>query len=427
MKAAFQTLLLAAIISFASLAARAQTYNFTTIAGSPGSVLSIDGTNGAARFDHPYGVAVDAGGSVYVAENDTVRKITPVGTNWVATTIAGVPGSHGSTDGTNTTTRFWGPYGVAVDNGGNVYVADSGNCIIRQLTPVGTNWVATTIAGLAVTPGSADGTNSAARFQTPTAIAVDANGNLFVADTGNPTNIRKITHAGTNWIITTISPSGRLSCASGVAVDGSGNVFVADTSNYAVRKLTQAGPSWILSTIAGALSQPGTADGTNSDARFWQFYNLAADGSGRLYIADTFNDTIRKITPAGTNWVVTTIGGLPHYASTADGKGSVARFSQPYGIAVGNRGEIYLSDDNSTLRLGVRCPPVIQTMTEIGGTVSLTWTATALEAFQVQYTTNVAQTNWSNLGTNITATDSTATASDPVVPGQQRFYRVQGL
>src|SRR5207245_2356847 len=140
----------------------------------------------AARFFYPEGVAVDGSGNVYVADqaNFTIRKITPSG---VVTTLAGLAGSRGSADGTGSAARFSDPYGVAVDGSGNVYVADTSNYTVRKITPSG---VVTTLAGLAGSSGSADGTGSAARFYQPTGVAVDASGSVYVADYGNDT-IRK--------------------------------------------------------------------------------------------------------------------------------------------------------------------------------------------------------------------------------------------
>jgi hypothetical protein len=141
-------------------------------------------------------VAVDTNGNLYVADfnNETIRKVTPVGTNWVVTTLAGKAGSSGSADGTNSAARFYWPAGVAVDTNGNLYVSDSGNGTIRKVTPVGTNWVVTTLAGLAGSLGTMDGTGSAARFNFGSGyggcLAVDSAGNLYVTDYSNNT-IRK--------------------------------------------------------------------------------------------------------------------------------------------------------------------------------------------------------------------------------------------
>src|SRR5439155_193118 len=158
----------------------------TTLAGLAGSIGSADGLGSAARFYSPYGVAVDSAGNVYVADtfNDTIRKVTPGG---AVTTLAGLAGSGGSADGSGSAARFYYPYGVAVDGAGNVYVADTGNYTIRKVTPGG---VVTTLAGLAGSQDGADGTGSAARFSYPSAVAVDTAGNIYVADTDNST-IRK--------------------------------------------------------------------------------------------------------------------------------------------------------------------------------------------------------------------------------------------
>jgi hypothetical protein len=150
---------------------------------------STDGTNSYAQFNDPFGVAVDSVGNIYVADsgNSTIRKITPVGTNWVVTTLAGKANNMGSTDGTNDAARFDFPSSVAVDNMGNLYVADQANDTIRMVTPTGT---VKTLGGLADDFGSADGSGSNARFGFPSGVAVDSSGIIYVADVENNT-IRK--------------------------------------------------------------------------------------------------------------------------------------------------------------------------------------------------------------------------------------------
>jgi len=336
-------------------------YTFTTLAGSSGSG-GADGTNSAARFAWPFGTAVDTNGNVYVADryNHTIRKVTPVGTNWVVTTIAGLAGVAGGADGTNSTARFNLPDGVAVDRAGNVYVADFGNNTIRKVTPVGTNWVVTTLAGQAGVAGSADGTNSAALFNGPASVAVDRAGNVYVADERNDT-IRKVTPAG---VVTTLaglagvagSADGTNSAARfyypvGVAVDSTGNVYVVDGSNQTIRKVAPAGANWVVTTIAGAAGVTGSADGTGSAAQFYWPRGVAVDSAGNLYVADQYNDTIRKVTPVGANWVVTTLAGLANSAGSADGTGRAAQFNGPEGLAVDSVDNVYVADTgNNTIR-----------------------------------------------------------------------------
>ena len=205
----------------------------TTLAGSAGQTGSSDGTGTAARFDYPEGVAVDSAGNVYVADrdNDEIRKITASG---VVTTLAGSAGLSGSSDGTGSAARFDWPWGVAVDSAGNVYVADKFNDEIREITPAG---VVTTLAGSAGQQGSSDGTGSAARFYRPEGVAVDSAGNVYVGDYFND-EIREITPAG---VVTTLAGSAgqtgssdgtgtaaRFYLPEGVAVDSVGNVYVAD-------------------------------------------------------------------------------------------------------------------------------------------------------------------------------------------------------
>jgi hypothetical protein len=246
--------------------------------------------------------------------NHTIRKITPSG---VVTTFAGSAGNPGPDDGTGSAARFNLPRGVAVDSAGNVYVADSRNHTIRKITASG---VVTTFAGLAGHPGSADGTCSVARFSTP----------------------------------------------SGVAVDNAGNIYVADSNKYTIRKIT---PSCVVTTFAGLAGSYGSADGTGNDARFYTPEGVAVDSAGNVYVADSGsesfpgNNTIRKITPFR---VVSTLAGLAGNSGSADGTGSAARFNGPSGVAVDSAGNVYVADAaNNTVRVGIEAPPVITTMGQL--------------------------------------------------------------
>ena len=351
----------------------------TTLAGKAGISDGVDGTNGAARFYDPEGMAVDSAGNIYVADaaGGTIRKVTPFETNWVVTTLAGRAGVGPiSADGTNTAARFNYPTDVALDSAGNLYVADTDSHNIRKITPLGTNWVVTTIAGTAGSFGSVDGTNSTARFNFPSGLAVDAATSIYVADSGNST-IRKVTPAGTNWVVTTlgglagnagsvdgIGIAARFAGPSGVALDGSGSAYLADSGGYTIRKMTPDGTNWVVTTVAGLGGIFGNADGTGGDATFRGPSSVAVDKEGSVYVADQVNDAIRKVTSAGE---VTTLAGLAGYAGSTDGSGTLARFAGPAGVAVDAAGNLYVADfGNGTIRK-VTSAGVVTTLAGLAG------------------------------------------------------------
>jgi hypothetical protein len=231
----------------------------------------------------------------------------------MVTTIAGSAGSQGGTDGTNSGARFTFPTGIVADRAGNLFVADQNNFTIRKMTPSGTNWIVTTIAGLAGTSGTNDGVGNAARF-----------GN---AGSGGPY---------------------------GITIDSATNLYVTDFANYTIRKVAPSGTNWVVTTIAGLARSLGTANGTNSTARFNQPMGISMDNSGSLIVSEFTPCTIRKVTPVGTNWVVSTIGGIAYSTGSADGAGSAALFNYPHGVVVDGLGTVYVSDTfNNTIRKGV--------------------------------------------------------------------------
>jgi hypothetical protein len=396
-----------------------------------------NGTN-RATFNYPVGVVADNSGSLFVTDggNNNIRKVTPIGTNWVTTTIAGARASEpGSADGTNGQARFNVPQGIALDSLGNFFVADTGNATIRKVTPIGTNWVTITIAGSPGHSGGADGTNGAALFAPGGGeLAVDENDNLFFADYGNHT-IRKITLIGTNWVTTTIAGvagqpgfangtngAARFWYPNGVALDSAGTLYVADSRNSVIRRITPEGTNWVTTTIAGYPFHAGSEDGTNNAAGFIGPEWVTVDSSGVLYVAESTR--VRKITQFGTNWVTTTIGGLANSTGSADGTNSAALFSFLGGVALDTHGNLYAVDyNNCTVKQGVSLP-VIQESMQVNGQAGLAWSAIAGQTFQLQFSTDLNSGKWTNLGTPTTATNGTPSASDPASPGSGRFYRV---
>ena len=323
---------------------------YATLAGLAGNAGTSNGTNGEARFNQPASVAVDSGGNVYVADyfNHTIRKISPAG---AVSTLAGLAGIEGYADGAGSAARFSYPNGVAVDNASNVYVADLYNHAIRKITPGG---VVSTLAGLAGSHGNANGLGSVARFYFPSGVAVDIAGNVYVTDFYNHT-IRKITSdgavstfaglAGSHGNADGIGSVARFYFPNAVAVDNANNVYVADTENQTIRKITSDGT---VSTLAGFPESGGTADGTGNAARFLYPTGVAADNGGNVYVADNNNDTIRKVTLAG---VVSTLAGLSGNIGSVDGNGNTVRFNRPSGLALDGAGNIFIADaQNHTIR-----------------------------------------------------------------------------
>ncbi len=330
----------------------------TTLAGTAGAVGSADGTGGAARFDNPNGVAVDGAGNVYVADsgNQTIRKITPAG---VVTTLAGLAGTPGSADGPGSAALFDSPSGVAVDGSGNVFVGDSGNCTIRKITTTGE---VSTVAGFAGIADNVDGTGGAARFNHPSGVALDGSGNLYIADSYNNA-IRLVTPAGVVTTPTGLSGSdGLFSQPNGIAVDGAGTLYVADTLNYVIEQITSSG---VVTVLAGMLGTPGNTDGAGSVALVNMPIGVALDGSGNLYVADQANHEIRKITPADE---VSTLAGLSGSGST-NGTGSAARFYDPGGVAVDSAGNVYVADIANEIIRKVTAAGVVTTLAGTAGLV----------------------------------------------------------
>ncbi|MFZ6756768.1 hypothetical protein ACO0K9_06070 [Undibacterium sp. Ji50W] len=357
----------------------------STLAGKPGVAARTDGLGAAAGFTSLNGLTIDTAGNLYVADDQTIRKITAAGQ---VTTIAGQFSVTGADDGPGISARFNRPMGLAADNAGNVYVADRNNYAIRKITPAG---VVSTIAGRAGSFGSTDDAGSAARFNCPQGLAVDAAANIYVADPCNAT-IRKVTpfgvvstvagSAGQQGIVDGAGSSARFSWPLAIASDGAGNLYVADSNNSNVRKITSGG---VVTTLAGSGGIAGPVDGIGSSANFWVPGNLTADSSGNLYVADrvpgaatlrkvnpamavtTVFDvkagfgtigglttdttgnvyvadnlgTVSKITPAGS---ISQLAGMPYQFGLVNDTGTNARFNSPNGIVTASNGDILIAD-----------------------------------------------------------------------------------
>jgi hypothetical protein len=378
-----------------------ETRTVTTLAGSPGERGSVDGSGLRARFDWLQRMACDGAGNLYVADggNETIRKVeTATGT---VTTLAGLPHNLGSTDGPSAEARFDWPGVLACDRADALFVADVQNLTIRQIDM--RTGLVSTLAGLVRNQGSDDGIGAAARFSilsglvavggttlyvtdntmirkvllataevttfagtpwnaydppsdgvgaqarftAPTAIVDDGAGNLLVADYQE---IRKVEIA-TSTVTTMagaydredmrdgVGTEARFGEIGGMALDGAGNLFVAETSNAVIRKLDLA--TLAVTTFAGSPGDQRSLDGVGTDARFVSLTTMAYDGVGNLFVVDRGAATIRKIVLA--TGAVTTVVGTPGRTGVLLGP-LPARLNDPFGLAIGPGGEIYITD-----------------------------------------------------------------------------------
>lgn len=316
-------------------------WTVSTLAGSSKG----NANSPAPKFNSPCGVATDATGNLFVADylNHVIRKITPAG---IVSTAAG--GKFGLVNGPTLTSRFLYPNSTVIDKQGNLFISEEGSDLIRKITPLGevstfagsNTMVVTSNGDTLYYGGFSNGPSASAKFSFPSGIDIDGEGNLFVADQFNNL-IRKISPGGevstlagsSQGSADGIGPAAQFFRPVSVAVDPEGNVYVADLFNHRIRKVTSAG---VVTTIAG--SSYGFSDGTGTEAKFAYPAGLTLDKQGNLYVADTENQRIRKITVAG---VVSTFAGTESQG-TANGIATSADFYFPRDIDIDTEGNMYV-------------------------------------------------------------------------------------
>ncbi len=409
-----------------------------TVAGT--GTPAYDGDGGpavAAKLMYPEGVAVDASGNIYIADtsNHRIRKVTAatgIITTYAGTGVAGFAGEAGPA----TTARLFYPQGLALDSAGNLYVADQYNQRIRKIA-VGSG-IITTVAGNGTAGFGGDGAQATTgMLNYPTGIAVDGNNNLYIADRLNH-RVRKVA-TGTN-ILSTLAGDGtagylgdgtpattaRLNAPETVAVDAAANVYIADTNNYRIRKVTSGG---VITTVAGN----GTAgsngeNGPGTSAQLYQPQGVAVDGAGNVYIADHYNQRIRRLNVL--TGILSTIAGAANQGFTGDGGAAVAALlNQPAAIAVDAFGSVYIADTyNHRIREAAVPPPAlpaivtqpVSVIVNAGQQVSFTAAANGNPTPTVQWQVS---TNNSGIWTNIGGATATTYAFTTTAADNGKLYR----
>jgi uncharacterized protein (TIGR03437 family) len=364
-----------AVLIASVVISQAQTYTITTIAGNGTAGFSGDGGAATAgQLNGPYGLAVDGSGSLYIADatNNRIRQVQQPASGGNITTLAGNGTAGFSGDGKSAgNAELSAPVAVAVDSSGNYYIADTNNSGIRKVA--GGN--ISTIAGQPSLPAGYGGDGFAATgasLNHPAGVAVDSQGNVYISDTQN-NRIRKVTVP--SGIITTIAGNGSASFSGdggpaalaavnqprGLAIDALGNLYIADTGNHRIRKITRDG---MISTVAGnGIAGFSGDNGPATSAQLNTPTGVAVDSARNLYIADRTNSRIRKVTATGA---IITIAGNGGFGYTGDGgPATSATIPFPVGVAVDANGNVFVSDSqNSVIRMltpptNASDPPII--------------------------------------------------------------------
>jgi hypothetical protein len=354
-------------------------FNVTTIAGTPGTAGDSDGKGEAGTFAVPFGLVYDSASALYLTDQtyevsvslppvggSTLRKIDPA--TAAVSTLAGAPPVFGSTNGAGAEATFDLQFGdLAYDGSGNLYVADTGNAVVRKVDLM--TGAVSTLAGLAGQSGHTDGSSHVAQFVFPSFLAYDGAGELYVSDqlcndaspqvcAASPTIRAVDTATGAVSTVATLPWGGTtFSNPNGLAYDGAGHLFVADDLAEAILVVDVS--TGTFSTLAGS-GQTGFADGTGTAATFEFPYGLAYDGKANLFVTDWDVSTVRRVVVA--TGAVTTFAGTHFMTGSADGVGPAALFNEPQGISYDGAGHLYVAD---APLLGGTSPPGGSTLRRI--------------------------------------------------------------
>jgi uncharacterized protein (TIGR03437 family) len=362
-------------------------YIITTMAGNNiGGFLGDAGAATSAQLNNPLGLALDSSGHLYIADSSN-HRIREVSGGTISTVAGNGTAGYLGDSAAATSAELYLPSGVVVDSSGTLYIADTANYVIRKVA--GTT--ITTYAGNNSLGwgGTGDhGPATSAQLDTPTGLALDAAGNLYIADSGN--NVIRIVAKSNGYITTLSTGSFILKSPKGVAVDAAGNVYIADTNNSRILKVTTVGSITKTTTVAGNSTIGSSGDGGPATSAQLNYpYGVAVDAAGDIYITDTNNQRVRMVSAA--TGIITTVAGTGRSGYVGDGgSASSAQLSFPRGVMVDASGNIYVSDvQNNVIRLLTPAPPAI------GGVV----TASAFGGFK-----SIAPGTWIEIyGSNLAA------------------------
>ncbi len=354
-----------------------------TLAGTTQGYAGDGGAATSAKMYQPYGTAVDSAGNLYIADtyNSRIRKVT-ASTGNISTVAGSATLGYSGDGGPATSAELSYPHGVAVDGSGNLYIADTQNNRIRMVTA--STGIISTVAGNGTVGYSGDGgAATSAELTYPNGVAVDSVGNIYIADTQN-NRIREVTASTGN--ISTVAGNGtfgysgdggaatsaELTYPDGVAVDGSANIYIADFDNCRIRKVTAS--TGIISTVAG--NGTGGYSGNGGAATSAELYapdGVAVDSAGNIYVADTGNNVIRKVT--ASTGIISTVAGNGTYGYSGDGGAAdSATLKGPSGVAVDSAGNLYIADASNRIRAVGHPTPLVLSAATIINTIAGTGT-----------------------------------------------------
>jgi len=405
-----------------------------TVAGNGSPAFAGDGGPAtAAALNHPYGLAIDSTGAIYISDTDNarIRRVSPSG---IISTVAGdgIPGASGD-GGSALSASLSDVAGVALDAAGNFYFGDASNRRVRKVTPAG---MISTVAGTGMPGFSGDGgpaTN--ATLTRPSFVVVDPAGNLYITDSSN----QRIRRVDLNGTITTVAGNGLAGFSGdgglatdasfmfplGMAMDKIGNLYVADANNHRIRRIDLRG---VITTVAGNGVEGFSGDlGPATGASLNYPEDVAVDGSGNLFIADSGNNRIRKIDATG---VISTIAGTALNGFSGDGKPSVdAVLNFPWGLATDVAGGVYIADRVNNRIRKISSSPSARIISHLANGQG--WKTTILLVNADTHTASFTMNFWANSGSPLVLPllqdGTTASVSGTIAPGQLRVIESDGL